>query len=134
MIQNPGKPTTSHHFGLIEIMVVVAVVSLTASIFLPRYLREKIHLRQLQCHKNLQLLSKLEDDYYHIHGSYTHNLRDLGWTPQDPFHQYEFMPYPIATQGFLFQCVGNIDNDALLDHAKIDDKHNFRKIADDRVE
>ncbi len=123
-------------------MTIVAVVSLAAAIFIPRHLKKKIRDRQRECHQNLATLWKLENVHHLAHATYTHDLRDLNWAPTDlngspagnRFHQYEFMPYPPADQGYIFQCVGNIDSDALWDHASIDEKNNLRQVADDRIE
>lgn len=119
-------------FALIELMVVVAVVSLFASFFVTRFLRHQIRERQEECHRNLHSLLEAEKHYFEKHNLFSTDLSELGWKSEGkPHHEYRFLPNPPPKNGFLFECSGNIDKDRTLDQATIDETGRLIQVLDD---
>lgn len=122
-------------FSLIELMVVVAIFSVAAAILVPRFLKHQIQTKQEECHKNLRSLYSAEKEYFQRNGVYTHDLAMLGkdgWKPEGKSgHQFQFLPAPFPENGFLFQCVGNIDRDPTPDQATIDETGKITQVSDD---
>ena len=119
-------------FALIELMVVVAILSVAAAILVPRFLKHQLQKKQEECRQNLQSLLKLERDFYRKTGRYSQDPSEIDWKPQGkPWHQYRFLPPPPPKNGFLFECVGNIDKDPTLDEMSIDETGQITQISDD---
>src|SRR5262245_36869726 len=96
-MQNPNceRRKVSSGFALIELMVVVAVLSMAAAFFVPRFLKHRIQLKQQECRKNLESLYAAEKDYFQKTGNFTTDLSVLGWSPQGKgYYQYRFRPTP----------------------------------------
>lgn len=121
-------------FSLIELMVVVAILSVAAAIIVPRFLKDEIRKRQEECHRNLRSLFILEKGYFEKKGVWSEDLQELGWSPSAKrWHEYRFLPPPLAGKGFLFECSGNIDKDPTVDKAVIDESGTIRQISEDRT-
>lgn len=119
-------------FALIELMVVVAILSLAAAFFVPRFLKRQIQGKQGECHKNLRSLHEAEKNYYRKEGMFTTDLSLLGWKPLGKaIYEYQFIPPPPPKNGYLFRCVGNIDKDPAIDEAQIDETGQISQIVDD---
>lgn len=119
-------------FSLIELMVVVAVLSVAAAILVPKFLKHQIEKKQTECHQNLQSLLEAERKYFEKENVFTTDLGVLNWQPQGKtWHQYRFLPPPSPKNGFLFECFGNIDKDAALDQAAVDETGRVHQVSDD---
>ena len=119
-------------FALIELMVVVAILSVTAAILVPRFLKQEMRKKQGECHANLLSLFKLEQSYFQKNGTYSQDLTELHWVPEGKtWHQYRLVPPPPPQTGFLFECLGNIDSDPTLDRATIDETGRITQVSDD---
>ncbi len=129
-------PLRSHRaFALIELMVVVAVLSMAAAFFVPRFLKHRIQQKREECRRNLESLHAAEKVYFEKNGGFTADLDALGWSPQGSgLYRYRFQPVPSSSaqrSGFVFTCEGNIDKDPTLDQAQIDDTGHFIQTVDD---
>ncbi len=126
---------TRNGFALIELMVVVAVLSVAAAFLVPRFLKHQIQIKQDECHANLVSLLEAEKVYFQKNNSFTTDLSVLGWRPQGKgAYQYFFVDSPATgsqTSGFVFECSGNIDKDPTLDQATIDETGRFFYLSDD---
>lgn len=119
-------------FALIELMVVVAVLSVIAAFFVPRFLKHQIQRKQEECRKNLQALHETEKNYYQREGVFTTDLSLLGWKPSGKaIYEYQFIPSPPPKNGYLFHCKGNIDKDPTVDEAQIDETGQISQVVDD---
>lgn len=119
-------------FALIELMVVVAILSVIAALTVPRFLRHQTATRQEECHRNLKSLVQAEKEFFEKNQEYTDNLKTLGWGPEaQRWYEYRFLPSPSPKSNFLFGCIGNIDKDPTLDEATIDEKGDIRQITND---
>lgn len=128
-------PPHKNGFALIELMVVVAVLSVAAAFLVPRFLKHQIQRKQDECQTNLLSLLEAEKDYFQKNNEFTEDLDALGWKPQGKgFYRYQFLPqmFPQAQKtGFLFECSGNIDKDPTLDQATIDETGWIIHVSDD---
>ena len=115
-------------FALIELMVVVALISVAAAVAVPRYMRHRLEIRQKECHDNLQSLAAAEKRFFEKSGRYTTDPGELGWRPEGKgLYQYRFQD----AAGFIFECEGNIDRDPIQDKASIDQTGDLRQEVDD---
>lgn len=113
-------------------MVVVAILSVTAAILAPRFLKHQSRVKQEECHDNLRSLFRMERDYFQKNGVFLTDLASLGWKPEGKgWYRYQFLPNPPPKNGFLFQCLGNIDKDSALDQATIDEMGQITQVTDD---
>jgi len=120
-------------FALIELMVVVAILSVAAAILVPRFLKQEMKRKQEECHLNLLSLFKLEQSFFQKNGTYSQDLTELHWKPEGKtWHTYRFVPAPPPKNGFLFECLGNIDSDPTLDRATIDETGRITQVTDDQ--
>ncbi len=81
---------TSRHrngFTLIELMVVVAIISVLAAIAFPQYSSYRIKSMNAATKSSLHQLAKAQEDYYLAAETYTLNRASLtnttGWTVED---------------------------------------------------
>lgn len=117
-------------FTLIELMTVVAVVCLIASLLIPWYLKKEMAAKRDECHKNLRALYALEHRYFEAHQTYTDNLGALGWSPQGNLFRFLFSEPPLPNH-FVFECTGNIDRDPTPEQAHIDETGQITQLIDD---
>lgn len=119
-------------FALIELMVIVAILSVVAAIAVPRFLRHQTLTRQEECHRNLASLLAAEKGYFQKKGEYVAETETLRWQPVGrPWHTYRFLPSSSPKTTFLFGCIGNIDRDPTLDEATIDETGKIQQLSDD---
>ena len=118
-------------FSLIELMVVISVFSIAASVFVPRYLRHEMQVRQQKCHAGLKSLHEAEKSYYKKHASFTEQISLLGWADQGHGYTCHFVPSPSLQKTFLFECQGNIDRDPTIDRAMINETGTIQQLSDD---
>jgi competence protein ComGC len=122
-------------FALIEIMVIVAVLSVIAAIFVPRFLKHQTHKKQEECHKSLVSLVEAERSFFREYHDFSTDLEKLGWKPKENgLYEYHFLSLASSQKGsagFVFECIGNIDQDPTLDRALIDQTGRIQQISDD---
>lgn len=117
-------------FALIELMVVVAVLSLAAAFFVPRFLKHQIHTRREECAANLRSFYEAQKARRDEAGSFATDMDDLGWAPKGR-GRYDYRLVTAGKRAFVFQCSGNIDKDPTLDQASIDETGRLTQISDD---
>lgn len=116
-------------FALIELMVIVAILSIAASFFVPRFLKHRIRISQEECGRNLREAYEAEKAYREAKGTYAADLKTLGWEPKGG--RYEYRIEKAGKNGFTLECTGNIDKDPTIDHASIDETGKLLQIEDD---
>lgn len=60
-------------FTLVEMMIVVAVIAILASLAIPAYSRYVMQSRRAQALNAVQRVAALEEQFYFAHGAYTDN-------------------------------------------------------------
>lgn len=67
-------------FTLVEVMVVVVVVAILASIALPSYSRYGFRARRADAHNMLVHLAAAQERYYSTHNRYSGDMTDFGYS------------------------------------------------------
>jgi prepilin-type N-terminal cleavage/methylation domain-containing protein len=116
-------------FALIELMVVVAILSLAAAFFVPRFLEHRIRKHQEECFRNLRTFYEAQKAYHEAQGTYATELSELGWIPEG--RRYEYHLLKSGKGAFTLGCSGNIDKDPTLDQATIDESGRITQVSDD---
>ncbi len=85
MIRNKG-------FTLIELMIVVAIIGLLASISIPNFMKFICKTKQIEAKKNLSILRSCEEAYRAVNDTYGSNLNKIGFTfNSDSKYTYTFI-------------------------------------------
>ena len=118
--------------SLIEVMIAVAILSVAAAFFVPRFLKHQLQKKQTECHQNLRSLLSAEREYFKKTNLFSTDLNALQWKPEGKgWHTYRFLPTPPPKNGFLFECAGDIDKDPTIDRATIDETGQITQLSDD---
>lgn len=86
-----GKMNNNKGFTLIEMMAVIAIIGILASIAVPSFQRSIIRSREASLRNSLFILRDVVDQYYADHGTYPESLEILvekkyiRGIPMDPF-------------------------------------------------
>jgi len=90
-ITGTGKMKNNKGFTLIEMMIVISIIGILASIAAPSFQRSVIRAKEASLRSSLFVLRDVLDQYYADHGDYPESLEVLTEkkyirsVPQDPF-------------------------------------------------
>ena len=93
-------------YTLIEMMIVISIISILATIAMPSFQRSLIRAKETNLHRTLFILRDTIDQYYADHGRYPDSLQDLGTDkyirqiPIDPFTGSSDTWITIPPEGF----------------------------------
>lgn len=124
-------------FTILEIVIVLAVVSILTTLSFVVYTHFLKKARMVEAKTILSDLSKHEEAYYVANEKYTTNLKELGLPTlgNTKFYTYTIaVPDPTAGSdpiSFLATATGNIDNDPALDVWTIDKDKNLTHTVED---
>ncbi|MBF0286542.1 MAG: prepilin-type N-terminal cleavage/methylation domain-containing protein [SAR324 cluster bacterium] len=102
-------------FSLIEVMIVVVIIGILATLAYPRLERYLISSRQTEAKTNLMAIHTAQKIYHSSNRKYADSLNELGVeVPQGDNAQYG---YTLETDGnfFMVTATGNIDSDETKD-------------------
>ena len=74
------KTKKNKGFTLIEVMVVVAIIGILASIAVPNFMNFICKTRQIEAKKNLSILRSCEEAYRAVNDTYGSDLNKIGFT------------------------------------------------------
>jgi type IV pilus assembly protein PilA len=69
-------------FTLIELMIVVAIIGILASLAIPKFLRFQAKSRQSEVQTNLKAMWVAQQAYYATNNEYATTFAQLGWKPE----------------------------------------------------
>ncbi len=135
-------------FTLIELMVVVVIIGILASIAIPNFLKFTAKAKQAEARSNLSAIFTSEISYFDEHGRYGTTFTAIGWTTEET-SRYEYflasdqttgtvsgltMPSGVAVTatGFTAGATGNIDGETnIYDMWIVNDKKVITNIVND---
>ena len=89
--QNTSRETPQAGFTLIEMMIVVAIISILATMAMPGFQRQLIRAKETSLRRSLFIMRDTIDQHFADHGRYPDVLQDLvdqkyiRQLPMDPF-------------------------------------------------
>ena len=107
----PGKLKTRKGYTLIEMMIVISIISILATMAMPSFQRSLIRAKETNLRRTLFIMRDTIDQYYADHGRYPDSLQDLETDkyirqiPMDPFTGSSDTWITIPPEGF---AEGNI--------------------------
>lgn len=84
-------------FTLIELMVVVAILSILVSIAIPNFMRMQTRVKQSEAKMNLKAIFTAERAFFQNNGQYTSAIDELGFAPERG-NRYAYMLGPGSLQ------------------------------------
>ncbi len=101
-------------FTLIELMIVVAIIGILASIAIPNFLAYSAKAKQSEAKTNLGGIFTSQIAYRAEFDSYQPSLSQLTWAPVGST-KYSYEVIGAGTTTFSARASGNIDNDSTTD-------------------
>jgi prepilin-type N-terminal cleavage/methylation domain-containing protein len=142
-------------FTLLELMVVLVVVGLLSMMALPSFFHFLAKAKRAEAYTHLRALYLGQKAYYAEHGTYTMNLKHLGWSPEGQLqytygfsqgsegvnHSTGALKTPpsalegtgVTKGGFKIGAVGDIDGDEVADYLVIDHTGAVQVVRDDLI-
>ena len=110
-------PTCCSGFSLVEILVVIALLGIVASVALPAWSSYTLHARHTGAATRLSALSLALEQYYSEHRSYHTDVATLGMADGDSWYRYSLIPD--GPSGYLLQALPT-DNQAVNTALRLD--------------
>ena len=104
--KNTRIKESEHGFTLIEMMIVVAIISILATMAMPGFQRQLIRAKETSLRRSLFIMRDTIDQYFADHGRYPDILQDLAdkkyirQLPMDPFTGQSNSWITIPPEGF----------------------------------
>jgi prepilin-type N-terminal cleavage/methylation domain-containing protein len=117
-------------FTLIELMIVVAIIGILASIAIPNYLLYSAKSRQVEAKTNLGAIYMSQMAYRAEYDIYAAVLGSLDWAPAGST-KYAYGIIAATANAFSAEASGNIDADASIDVWIIDQSKTLTNTAND---
>ena len=131
-------------FTLIELMIVVAIIGILATIAIPNFMTFLAKTKRSEVKYNLEAIYKAEISWFGEYNRFESNFATIRWKPAGTIYYYTFsagsaveglplsknpmpaMAVPVANDnGFVAYGWGNIDNDGTIDVWSINDRKNM---------
>lgn len=127
--QIPSSLPKNRGFSLVEIMIVVVIIGILATLAYPQLQRFLVGSRQTEAKTNLMAIYSAQKIYHASNLTYAKSLNDLGVeVGEDPLYTYSITNADKNT--FTATATGDIDSDATQDvwtidqHKKLDNTTN----------
>ena len=139
-------------FTLIELMIVVAIIAFLAMVSIPSFKRFLAKAKRTEAYMNLNALATEQKVYWAEHGTYSNDLKAIGWKPEGEIqYTYGFpgsegknykvgklqTPASYLAQAkagkdtFIIVAAGDIDGDGEPDVITIDQDNKITIVKDD---
>jgi prepilin-type N-terminal cleavage/methylation domain-containing protein len=138
-----GKDKKTKGMTLIELMIVVVIIGILATMAMPRFMRIAAKAKQSEAKQLLKQIYTMQEAYFGMHEHYC--LDGIVAASATPFafaqiHVDVMLParysYTMAATQSTFTCTatGNIDTDGTIDTWTIDDQGNLINTIDDTAD
>tara|TARA_B100000315_G_scaffold35855_2_gene30542 strand:- start:780 stop:1193 length:414 start_codon:yes stop_codon:yes gene_type:complete len=107
-------------FTLIELMIVVAIIGILATIAIPNFLRYQAKTKQVEAKVNLGAIFSTQTTYHSEMTSYSSSFSALNWAPAGST-RYSYAILGASSISFSIGASANIDSDAVIDIWYIND-------------
>lgn len=94
----------SRGFSLIELMVVVAIIAVLASLAVPAYLRYGYRARRVDGQQLLLTIANAEERYYAVNNQYTTDVTQIGFATSPAASNNGYYLATLATTGTSTQA------------------------------
>lgn len=136
-------------FTLVELMIVVAIIGLLASMAIPDYLKFTTRAKQVEAKSNLGAVFTAQTVYLTEYGTYSNLFTDIPWAPTGkPKYTYDLgsgqtvgAPPTVSPENadapgakqdsFTVLAYANLDNDLTVDTWQNNDRRNLKVKRDD---
>jgi len=148
-------------FSLIELMIVVAIIAFLAVVSVPNFMKFLAKSKRAEAYMNLSAIYAAEKAYWAEHGTYSTDLKAIGWQPEgyrgggkgeNFYYTYGFgsgaegknyftgkletpssylAPAQANKNSFLILAAGDIDGDSQPDILSVDQHNTIKIIQDD---
>jgi type IV pilus assembly protein PilA len=118
-------------FTLIELMIVVAIVGILASLAISNYMSFQCASKQAEAKANLGAIFLVEESYQAEYGTYLADINALGWAPRGNT-RYAYTIVEAHTTAFTARAVADaLDSDPTNDVWEIDETKRLTVISND---
>ena len=117
-------------FTLTEIMIVIAIVGILASIAISNYNKFQAKSKQTEAINNLEAIYISEIAYFGEYHTYSSSQANIGFS-QLKSGRYSYTINTSNTTAFVATASANIDSDIAIDIWTIDQNKNLRNINND---
>jgi prepilin-type N-terminal cleavage/methylation domain-containing protein len=117
-------------FTLIELMIVVAIIGILASIAIPNFLLYSAKARQVEAKTNLGAIYSSQIAYRGEFDMYSAVLGSLDWAAAGST-KYDYGIIGATVDAFSAQASGNIDADSTIDVWMIDENKTLTNAIND---
>jgi len=135
-------------FSLTELMIVVAIIGILATIAIPNFLRYQAKAKQTEAKSNLVALHTAEIAYFAEYNGFIGDFNAIGFGVSGASQRYYYelgsanlgtLPPgctastldSVSATGFTAVAIGNIDGDATCDVWTIDDQKVLKNVTND---
>ncbi len=135
-------------FSLTELMIVVAIIGILATIAIPNFLRYQARAKQTEAKSNLVAIHTSEISYFAENNGFIDDFNAIGFGVSGSSQRYYYelgnanlgtLPSGctastldvVSASGFTAVAIGNIDGDATCDVWTIDDQKVLTNVVND---
>ncbi|MBF0276968.1 MAG: prepilin-type N-terminal cleavage/methylation domain-containing protein [SAR324 cluster bacterium] len=129
-----SRKCESHGFSLIEVMIVVVIIGILATLAYPRMQRYLVSSRQTEARTNLMAIYSAQKIYYASNRKYADSLNQLGVEVakegDGALYSYSL---DADNTSYTATASGNIDDDDTIDSWTIDQEKNLINVENDVI-
>jgi len=126
----PATTGGNKGFTLIELMIVVAIIGIIATIAIPNFLMYQAKTKQTEAKTNLGIIFSAQITYFGENNTFATSTGDLGWIPIGTT-RYSYSVIGAGPTNFTARATGNIDTDTTIDVWEINENKDLEVLTND---